>query len=385
MSNEEAIEAMGDMSIHDLMHPDLFDDDFVNDGDPKYKLIHDAHMKYSKRAQKYQHAKEKMDEEKDELHAAEKKEKTLKNVMEQKKAELTDAKQNVNATGTQDEEAELDVAEKHLEEVKAEEEELMDEIESDAAIMKEAREKLPELNEKLSALRAEHGEKYQADLAAREKYGEVTELLDRRKTVESELEKVARIEEKLKEEKDNVTATLNGPMGQDAAELLKAEEELAEVSKKIAETEAEIEKYTSRLHESEERVKDAQRTKLPGLQGETIHAEEQVKSAEDDLHQAQETFNQDEYDEAVADEKQVEQEIVEAKEEAGAAADTVEEKEADVEEAEEKTESTQDVVSDAVDEVHKAEEALDAPPAPAPMDPEEMEGNNPEHWAGEGH
>merc|ERR1719335_1990639 len=123
-----------------------------------------------------------------------------------------------------------------------EEEELMDEIESDAAIMKEAREKLPELNEKLSALRAEHGEKYQADLAAREKYGEVTELLDRRKTVESELEKVARIEEKLKEEKDNVTATLNGPMGQDAAELLKAEEELAEVSKKIAETEAEIEK-----------------------------------------------------------------------------------------------------------------------------------------------
>lgn len=234
-------------------------------------------------------------------------------------------------------------------------------------------------------MRAEHGEKYQADLAAREKYGEVTELLDRRKTVESELEKVARIEEKLKEEKDNVTATLNGPMGQDAAELLKAEEELAEVSKKIAETEAEIEKYTSRLHESEERVKDAQRTKLPGLQGETIHAEEQVKSAEDDLHQAQETFNQDEYDEAVADEKQVEQEIVEAKEEAGAAADTVEEKEADVEEAEEKTESTQDVVSDAVDEVHKAEEALDAPPAPAPMDPEEMEGNNPEHWAGEGH
>merc|ERR1719486_1590160 len=112
-------------------------------------------------------------------------------------------------------------------------------------------------------------------------------------------------------------------MGQDAAELLKAEEELAEVSKRIAETEAEIEKYTSRLHESEERVKDAQRTKLPGLQGETIHAEEQVKSAEDDLHQAQETFNQDEYDEAVADEKQVEQEIVEAKEEAGAAADTV--------------------------------------------------------------
>merc|ERR1719395_301412 len=315
-------------------------------------------------------AKEELEMEATELREAQKKEETLENVVEQKKAELTDAKENVNATGTLDEEAELANAEKHLEEVKAEEEELMDEIESDAAIMKEAREKLPELNEKLSALRAEHGEKYQADLAAREKYGEVTELLDRRKTVESELEKVARIEEKLKEEKDNVTATLNGPMGQDAAELLKAEEELAEVSKKIAETEAEIEKYTSRLHESEERVKDAQRTKLPGLQGETIHAEEQVKSEED---------------EAVADEKQVEQEIVEAKEEAGAAADTVEEKEADVEEAEEKTESTQDVVSDAVDEVHKAEEALDAPPAPAPMDPEEMEGNNPEHWAGEGH
>ena len=34
----------------------------------------------------------------------------------------------ISTSGTQDEEAELDVAEKHLEEVKAEEEELMDEV-----------------------------------------------------------------------------------------------------------------------------------------------------------------------------------------------------------------------------------------------------------------
>merc|ERR1719407_206367 len=136
------------------------------------------------------------------------KEKTLENMVDQKEAELTDKKENGNATGTLDEEAELEVAEKHLEEVKAEEEELQDQIDEDAATMKEAREKLPELNAKLSDLRNEHGEKFQAEQAAREKYGAVAELQDRKTKVESELEKVARIEKKLHEEKDNVTATL---------------------------------------------------------------------------------------------------------------------------------------------------------------------------------
>merc|ERR1719353_1721650 len=106
-------------------------------------MIHQAHKKYTKRAKAMQAAKEKMDEEAGELRAAQKKEETLENVVEQKKAELTDAKENVNATGTLDEEAELAVAEKHLSEVKAEEEELMDQIDEDAADMKEAREKLP--------------------------------------------------------------------------------------------------------------------------------------------------------------------------------------------------------------------------------------------------
>merc|ERR1719247_3221602 len=115
-------------------------------------------------------AKEKMAEEAAELEQAELKEKTLDNVVEQKKAELTDAKENVNATGTLDEEAELSNAEKHLEEVKAEEEELQDEIDADAAIMKEAREKLPKLQEKLTALRKDHGVKYANLEAAREKY-----------------------------------------------------------------------------------------------------------------------------------------------------------------------------------------------------------------------
>merc|ERR1719478_1113398 len=146
-------------------------------------------------------AKEKLATEAAELREAEQTEKTLENVVEQKKAELTDAKEEVNATGTLDEEAELAVAEKHLEEDKKVEEELQDQIDEDAAIMKEAREKLPELNKELTDLRKEHGEKFQADQAAREKYGAVTELVDRRKKVEGELEKVARIEKKLHEEK----------------------------------------------------------------------------------------------------------------------------------------------------------------------------------------
>merc|ERR1719271_124470 len=136
-------------------------------------MVHKTHQKYTKRAKKMDAAKEKMAEEAAELEQAELKEKTLDNVVEQKKAELTDAKENVNATGTLDEEAELANAEKHLEEVKAEEEDLMDQIDEDAATMKEAREKLPKLNEKLTALRKEHGEKFQVEQAAREKYGAV--------------------------------------------------------------------------------------------------------------------------------------------------------------------------------------------------------------------
>merc|ERR1719331_1815819 len=93
ISHEDAIEAMGDMSIHDLQHPDLFDDDFVNDGDPKYKLIHEAHKKYTKRAKKLDAAKEKMEAEADELEAAKMKEKTLENMVDQKEAELTDKKE----------------------------------------------------------------------------------------------------------------------------------------------------------------------------------------------------------------------------------------------------------------------------------------------------
>merc|ERR1719390_245404 len=107
-------------------------------------MIHKTHQAYTKRAKAMDAAKEELEMEAAELRAAEKKEETLENVVEQKKAELTDAKENVNATGTLDEEAELAAAEKHLEEEKAEEEELQHQIDDDAAAMKEAREKLPE-------------------------------------------------------------------------------------------------------------------------------------------------------------------------------------------------------------------------------------------------
>merc|ERR1719252_459036 len=200
---------MGDMNIRDLQHPDLFDDDFVDDGSPKYKMIHKTHQAYTKRAKAMDAAKEELEMEAAELREAQKKEETLENVVEQKKAELTDAKENVNATGTLDEEAELAAAENHLEEVKAEEEKLQDQIDDDAAAIKEANEKLPELNGKLTALRKEHGEKYQAEQAAREKYGAIAELKDRKKKVEGELKKVERIEEKLMEEKANVSSTLD--------------------------------------------------------------------------------------------------------------------------------------------------------------------------------
>merc|ERR1719247_1445228 len=101
-------------------------------------MIHEAHKKYTKRAMKMDAAKDKMEEEAAELAAAKQKEETLENVVEQKKAELTDAKVNVNETGTLDEEAELKAAEKHLVDVKADEEALMDQINEDAATMKEA-------------------------------------------------------------------------------------------------------------------------------------------------------------------------------------------------------------------------------------------------------
>merc|ERR1719335_166327 len=118
-------------------------------------------------------------------------------------------------------------------------------------------------------------------------------------------------------------------MSEEAAELNKAEDDLAEVSNKIQATEGEIAKYEEMLHDSEARVADTQKTKLPAVQGETIHAEEQVKAAEEDLHEAEESFNQEEFDAAVEEEKQVEKEIVEAKEEAEAAGDTTEAKAAD--------------------------------------------------------
>merc|ERR1719331_3361462 len=307
ISHEDAIEAMGDMSIHDLMHPDLFDDDFVNDGDPKYKLVHEAHQKYTKRAKKMDAAKEKLEAEADALHQAELKEKTLENVVEQKKAELTDAKENVNATGTLDEEAELSNAEKHLEEVKAEEEEFQDEIDSDAAIMKEAREKLPKLQDKLVALRKDHGVKYANLEAAREKYKSIAELKDRKKKVESELKKVAKIKEKLLEEESNVIAILDSKKVE-AAELNQAEMDEENVAAEIEATEEESKRLQKALDDAQFRVTDAQKTKLPAAQGETIHAEEQVQAKEEELHEAEESFYQEEYDAAVADEKKTEEE-----------------------------------------------------------------------------
>merc|ERR1719271_1941914 len=133
-------------------------------------MVHKTHQKYTKRAMEMDAAKEKLEEEAAELKQAKMKEKTLENVVDQKKAELTDAKENVNATGTLDEEAELAVAEKHLEEDKKVEEELMDQIEEDAGMMNEARQKLPELNKQLTELRKEHGEKFQTEQEMREKY-----------------------------------------------------------------------------------------------------------------------------------------------------------------------------------------------------------------------
>merc|ERR1719453_2415547 len=144
---------------------------------------------------------------------------------------------------------------------------------------------IPKLEEEAKGLRAEHAEKHTAAMKAREEHAPVQALEERKDTIDGELEKVAKIKAKLLEEKDNVTATLDS-MSEEKAILEKANQELEDVTNKIAETDAKIKEYKEVLGESEADLAEAQKTDLPKAQGEVIYYEEKEEAAQEDLKEA---------------------------------------------------------------------------------------------------
>merc|ERR1719258_95542 len=211
--HEEAVEAMGEKSIDDLQPEYVFDDDFVSDGTSKYKELQKAHAEAEAHQHELKDAREVAETEEAELEAAESKAEALESVVEQKEAALTDAKLEVNATGTKDEEAELAKAEESLAEAEEAKEEAEKEVDAEKATAEEAEGKIAKLEEKSRDLRAEHGKRFQAAEEARQQFAPVAALEDRMANVDSELEKVEKIATKLNKEKANMTrsSTPSGP------------------------------------------------------------------------------------------------------------------------------------------------------------------------------
>jgi len=375
--HEEAVEAMGEKSIDDLQPEYVFDDDFVSDGTSKYKVLQKAHAEAEAHQHELKDAREVAETEEAELEAAESKAEALESVVEQKEAALTDAKLEVNATGTKDEEAELAKAEESLAEAEEAKEEAEKAVEEEAAKEEDAAATIAKLEEDSRGLRAEHAKRLQAAEEAREQFAPVAALEDRKANVDAELEKVEKIATKLNKEAANITEQLDS-FGPSKDALDSAEAALEEVQKKITEVDDEIVAMKEKLAKAES-AHVAAKEEVPDDVKAVEKAEGEVHVREQQLEHAKESFNEEDFKEAEAQEEAVDKELDEVKEKLDESQDKVEEKKDEAKEAAEKVEKADEVMDDSVKEVHEAQDAITtAPPTDAP--PGDLEWNDPSTW-----